>query len=366
MSSFSIPFYEAARHGSHELFMRRCLHLAALGAGQTAPNPMVGAVLVYGDRIIGEGFHEKYGGPHAEVHCIRSVKAADQPLISESTLYVSLEPCAHHGKTPPCADLIVQHKIPRVVIGCRDPFPEVDGKGIEKLLSNQVELIYPLMEAESIRSNRRFFTFHQQKRPYIVLKWAESANHRIAGRFGDRIKISNDYTDRLVHQWRSEEAGILVGTRTALLDDPELTTRLWPGKNPVRIVLDRNLRLPKTLKLFDGSVSTIILNEKKESQAENPMYKKIKTNEPLIPALLSALYSQQILSVLVEGGAALLQSFIDSGIWDEARIISNHQLDIMEGLAAPLLSHGAFLKEETCSTDTISYYRNNQTDNRKI
>ncbi len=357
----SLSASEKTGYGLHEEFMQRCLELASLGAGYTAPNPMVGAVLVHEGRIIGEGYHEKFGGPHAEVNCIGSVKEADRLLIPASTLYVSLEPCAHHGKTPPCADLIIQQRIPRVVIGCRDPFPEVDGKGIEKLQSNNVELIFPVLEKKAMALNKRFFTFHQQKRPYVILKWAESANHKIAGKSGERTQISNEYSNRLVHKWRTEEAGILVGTQTAQLDDPMLTARLWPGKNPVRIVLDKTLRLPDTLKVFDRSVPTIILNEKKENQSENLNYKKIDFSEPLIPQILSALYSLNILSILVEGGAGLLQSFIDSGLWDEARVISGRQSEISEGLAAPVLRNLVMAKTEEYYSDRIDYFLNDLT-----
>ena len=357
----SLSASEKTGYGLHEEFMQRCLELASLGAGYTAPNPMVGAVLVHEGRIIGEGRHEIFGGPHAEVNCIRSVKEADRLLIPASTLYVSLEPCAHHGKTPPCADLIIQQRIPRVVIGCRDPFPEVDGRGIEKLQSNNVELIFPVLEEKAMALNKRFFTFHLQKRPYVILKWAESANHKIAGRPGGRIQISNEYSNRLVHKWRTEEAGILVGTQTALLDDPMLTARLWPGKNPARIVLDKTLRLPETLKVFDRSFPTIILNEKKENQSENLNYKKIDFSEPLIPQILSALYALNILSILVEGGAGLLQSFIDSGLWDEARVISGRQSEISEGLAAPVLRNLVMAKTEEYYSDRIDYFLNDLT-----
>jgi diaminohydroxyphosphoribosylaminopyrimidine deaminase/5-amino-6-(5-phosphoribosylamino)uracil reductase len=358
MLPYSPAVSEKAGDNLHEGFMQRCLHLASLGAGYTAPNPMVGAVLVHAGRIIGEGYHEKFGGPHAEVNCIRSVKAADQELLPAATLYVSLEPCAHHGKTPPCADLIIQQRIPRVVIGCRDPFPEVDGRGIEKLQANGVELVFPVLEEKSISLNLRFFTFHRQKRPYVILKWAESANHKIADRSGTRVQISNEYSNRLVHKWRAEEAGILVGTQTALLDDPLLTARLWPGKNPVRIVLDKTLRLPDTLKIFDRSVPTIILNEKKENQSQNLDYKKIGFNKPCIPGILSALYSLNMLSVLVEGGAALLQSFIDSGSWDEIRVITATQSEIPEGLAAPARRNSVFIRTENYYSDRIDYFLN--------
>ncbi|MDP4252239.1 MAG: bifunctional diaminohydroxyphosphoribosylaminopyrimidine deaminase/5-amino-6-(5-phosphoribosylamino)uracil reductase RibD [Bacteroidota bacterium] len=342
----------------HDAYMQRCFHLAELGAGYTAPNPMVGAVLVHEGRIIGEGYHQKSGEAHAEVNCLNSVRTGDRQFIPASTLYVSLEPCAHHGKTPPCVDLIIREKIPRVVIGCRDPFPEVDGKGIEKLLAHKVELIFPVLEKEAVACNRRFFVFHQQKRPYIILKWAATANHKIGGASAERLLISNDYSNRLVHQWRTEEAGILVGTQTALTDDPSLTVRLWPGKNPVRIVVDRNLRLPESLKIFDRSVPSVILNEKKDAQSENLIFKKINAHELFIPAILSALYSLNILSVLVEGGAKTLQSFIDSGLWDEARVITNNELEIPDGPEAPLLQKAVLLKTEDYYSDTIRYWKN--------
>lgn len=341
-----------------ETFMRRCLQLAMIASGNTAPNPMVGAVLVHGQRIIGEGFHEHFGGPHAEVNCIHSVKAADKSLIPDSTLYVSLEPCAHHGKTPPCADLIIQEKIQQVVVACRDPFPEVDGKGMDKLLANQVELIFPMMEWEAIETNRRFFTFHQHRRPFVILKWAESANHKMAGGLGERSYISNAYSNRQVHKWRSEEAAVLVGTQTAMLDDPLLTNRLWTGKNPVRIVLDKNLRLPGSLHLFDGSVPTVIVNTKQESSSGNLQYKKIDPEKPLIPAIMSALYSMNLLSVLVEGGSRLLQTWIDSGIWDECRVITNNELKIKDGSPSPALKDTILFNSETYFSDTIHYYRN--------
>jgi diaminohydroxyphosphoribosylaminopyrimidine deaminase / 5-amino-6-(5-phosphoribosylamino)uracil reductase len=340
-----------------DIFMERCLKLAELGAGYTSPNPLVGAVLVHEDRIIGEGYHQQYGGPHAEVNCIGSVKDDERSLIPFSTLYVSLEPCVHHGKTPPCTDLILREKIPRVVVGCRDPFSEVDGKGIEKLLAHSVAVDYPVLNERSKEMNRRFITFHQQKRPYIILKWAQSANHKIAGMTGERIPISNDYSNRLVHKWRSEESGILVGTNTALLDNPELTVRLWEGKNPVRIVVDLRLRLPDSLKLFDASSQTIVLNHSTDLSAGKLLFKKINPEKAAISSILSALYSLNILSVMVEGGAKLLQSFINEGIWDEIRTITNNELIIPEGIPAPDIQNLKNLKSEIYGSDTVSYYR---------
>lgn len=240
--------------------MHRCLQLARLGAGAVAPNPMVGAVLVHEGRIIGEGYHRQYGCPHAEVDCLQSVLEGDKHLIPQSILYVSLEPCAHFGKTPPCADLIIGHKIPHVVVGCRDPFPAVNGKGIEKLQAAGTHVEAGVLEAACRKLNERFFTFHQQHRPYVVLKWAQTADGKMAKDGPERLLISNAMTNRLVHRWRSEEMAILVGTNTAWADNPSLTTRLWPGPNPVRLVVDLHLRLPKNLHLFDASAPTLVFN----------------------------------------------------------------------------------------------------------
>lgn len=339
-------------------FMHRCLELAQLGAGHVAPNPMVGAVLVHEGRIIGEGWHKEYGKAHAEVNCINAVKESDRPFISMSTLYVSLEPCAHFGKTPPCTDLIIRHKIPRVVIGCRDPFKEVNGKGIEKLKAAGVEVKSDVLEEECRELNKRFFTFHTRQRPYIILKWAQTADGYIAGDGSKRILISHEFTNRLVHRWRSEEAAIMVGTRTALLDNPQLTTRLWPGPSPVRLVIDMNLRLPSSLKIFDGSVKTIVFNAIREDEKSNLTFIKLDKEKQLVPQLMDVLYKMSIQSVLVEGGATLLQTFIETGVWDEARVMKHSALRIHSGLPAPVLKNEQLILEEKIATDTIRYYRN--------
>jgi diaminohydroxyphosphoribosylaminopyrimidine deaminase/5-amino-6-(5-phosphoribosylamino)uracil reductase len=344
----------------HETYLHRCLELAKQAAGYTAPNPMVGAVLVYEGRIIGEGFHKQYGGPHAEVHCINSVLPEDQEKIAASTIYVSLEPCAHHGKTPPCADLIIRHKIPHVVIGCRDPFTEVDGKGIDKLTAAGINVTLGVLEPESVDLNRRFFTFHQQHRPYIILKWAQTADGRIGHEDHSRLHISNELTNRLVHKWRSEEAAILVGTNTALFDDPQLTTRHWAGKDPVRLVVDMDLRLPASLKLFDGSVPTIVFNALQHAEQKNLLYYQVTKDVSLVHQISNALYQRNILSVLVEGGAQLLQSFIDAGYWDEARIIKNNELYVGAGIAAPVLHAATLLHTERIGTDIIQILRKNK------
>lgn len=349
----------------HQQYMQRCLDLAKRGIGSVAPNPMVGAVLVYQDKIIGEGYHQKYGEAHAEVNCIASVKEEDKNLIPQSTLYVSLEPCAHFGKTAPCADLIIQHKIPKVVIGCRDPFPEVDGKGIEKLKTGGVEVEVGIMENECKELNKRSFTFHMKKRPYIILKWAETSDKKIASGKEERLMISNEYSNSLVHQWRSEEAGILIGTNTALLDDPELTARFWEGKSPDRLVLDMNLRLPNQLKIFDKKVKTIIFNGVKGEEDGNLVYYKIRKDENIVQQLMNALYELKIQSVIVEGGAILIQSFIDKGMWDEARVIKNEELIInnaclpdRQGLDAPVLNDEELVSEQKLASDILKIYNN--------
>ncbi len=342
---------------SPEFFMQRCLELADLGAGYTAPNPLVGAVLVYQNRIIGEGYHQQYGESHAEVNCLNSVQPDDRALIPESTLFVSLEPCCHFGKTPPCTDLILRERISHVVVGCRDPFPLVDGKGIEKLLAGGVQVTLPIARKPIPGKNRRFITFHEQKRPYIVLKWAESANHKIAHSEGRPARISNEWTNRLVHKWRTEEAGILIGTHTAVSDNPLLSARLWQGKNPVRIVLDNNLRLPQTLKLFDGSSNTIVLNGQKDIQKTNLVFKKMHPEKQVPESISAALYELNILSVLVEGGRKLLQTFIDADHWDEMRIITNEEMTIPNGFPAPEFNNAKFERTETLGSDTIRYYK---------
>jgi diaminohydroxyphosphoribosylaminopyrimidine deaminase / 5-amino-6-(5-phosphoribosylamino)uracil reductase len=342
-----------------EKYISRCLQIARLGAGFTAPNPMVGAVLVHNNIIIGEGYHQVYGQAHAEVNCMNSVKQTDKALIDQSTLYVSLEPCAHFGKTPPCADLVIKHKIPHVVIGCRDSFTAVDGKGIEKLKAAGINVTVGILENEAVALNKRFFSFHQKQRPYIILKWAQSSDGKIAGNDGERIFISNPFTNRLVHQWRSEEAAIMIGTNTALKDNPALTTRLYPGSDAVRIVIDMELKLPASLQLFDNTAKTIVFNKQKQEEAGLVSFCKIEVTQKIIPQILAVLYQQQIQSVIIEGGAKLLQSFIDANIWDEARVITNTQLKIAKGVNAPILQLQKFIKEENILNDSIVYFENN-------
>lgn len=354
--------------GISDSFMQRALQLAALGAGWVAPNPMVGAVLVHEGTIIGEGWHQRYGEAHAEVNCIASVKPENRDRISSSTMYVTLEPCAHFGKTPPCADLIIRHHIPRVVIGCRDPFTQVDGKGIEKLQRDSVEIITGVLEKECRELNKRFLTFHTLHRPYIILKWAQTANGMMAftpaekkpvqeSLPGDRLLISNDHTNRLVHRWRSEEAAILVGTNTAINDDPELTTRLWDGPSPIRLVLDMELRLPSFLKIFNRQVSTIVFNAIRHEEDGNLLYYQVTHDVSIVHQIIHALYQMNIQSVLVEGGAQLLQSFLEEGMWDEVRKIENRKLNIGNGLKAPVLLGGKKSEEIEWLDDRIEIYR---------
>ena len=342
---------------NHELYMHRCLQLASLGAGNVAPNPMVGAVLVYDNVIIGEGYHSQYGFEHAEVNCIKCVAGHNRHLINESTLYVSLEPCNHYGKTPPCSDLIIHHSIPRVVVACKDPFEKVNGTGIEKLQANAVHVITGVLEKEARELNKRFFTFHQKKRPYIILKWAQSNDHKISAEDQFSIKISNDISDRLVHKWRSEEAAIMVGTNTALSDNPSLTTRLWEGNNPIRIVIDRFLKIPAGNKLLDKTVQTYIINTIRDDDDGNNLYCKVPGNENMIPDIMNLLYQRNITSLFVEGGAHLLSKFIDMGLWDEARVITNKELIIGNGITVPFpVNEKPYLQEQFLSDD-ISYYK---------
>lgn len=365
-----------------ETYMHRCIDLAKIAVGNTAPNPVVGAVLVHEHRIIGEGYHQYYGGPHAEVNCIRSVKETDRHLVSDAVLYVSLEPCAHFGKTPPCADLIIESKIRKVVVGCRDPFVEVNGKGIEKLRAAGIEVTMGVLEDQCKDLNKRFFTFHTRYRPYIVLKWAQTQNGKMSATVptssslgmaqektsGERLYISNEYTNRLVHKWRSEEASILVGKNTALLDDPQLTNRYWPGPSPVRLVVDMDLSLPAGLKMFNDKKSfTIVFNSKKHELDDNLLLMKlpgigfyqVTHDVSLVHQIVHALYQLKIQSVLVEGGAKLLQSFIDEEQWDEARVITNSGLQVVNGLPAPLLSNHGLVEEDTIMSDQIHYFAKN-------
>jgi len=336
--------------------MHRCLALAVQAAGNVAPNPMVGAVLVNEGRILAEGYHRQYGQAHAEVNCINALKAEDRALLPASVMYVSLEPCAHFGKTPPCADRIIAENIGNVVIGCRDPFKQVDGRGIEKLKAAGIHVTTGVLEKECQDINKRFFCFHTKQRPYIILKWAQTPTGQIGNADHSRLLISNAASNRLVHQWRSEEAAILVGTNTALYDNPSLTNRYWTGRSPVRLVLDMDLRLPASLHLFNGTVRTIVFNSLKEGKEGQTAFYQVNKQEPLLPQLCNAMYKLNIQSVLVEGGAQLLQSFIDAGLYDEVRIITGTTIATDQGLQAPQLREVQLTRQYELEEDTINIY----------
>jgi diaminohydroxyphosphoribosylaminopyrimidine deaminase/5-amino-6-(5-phosphoribosylamino)uracil reductase len=338
--------------------MHRCIELARLGAGFVAPNPMVGSVLVYAGRIIGEGYHKVYGGPHAEPDCIKSVAPEDRQYISKATLYVSLEPCAHTGKTPPCADLIIANRIPLVVIGCRDPFPLVNGKGIEKLQQAGIRTEVGISEENCLDLNKRFFTRHTLNRPYVILKWAQTADGYIGNTDHSRLLISNEYSNRLVHKWRAMEMAIMVGTNTAAIDNPSLTNRYWQGLNPIRIVLDLNLRLSNELKLFDNAEKTLVFNYHRNDVLNKTAFIKLDKNKELISEIIAALLALDIDSVIIEGGSQLIGSFVSAGCWDEARVITNLSMRPGSGIPAPVLA--ARVSEESFGLghDIVQYYRN--------
>ena len=322
-----------------EQYMARCLQLAKCGQAGAAPNPMVGAVIVHDGVIIGEGYHRQCGGPHAEVNAIASVK--DERLLHDSTMYVSLEPCAHYGKTPPCADLIIEKRIPRVVIGCRDSYEEVDGKGIQKLKAAGVEVTIGVLEQECRELNRAFFTFHREKRPYITLKWAQSADGYIdslrkEGGEQTPVKFSTEETALRVHRLRALSDAILVGRHTAILDNPSLTTRLWPGKSPIRLVIDRKNSLNKKLKLFDNTTKTVVFTEVFTNYDNLDKVEQVILDfgGDVLTQIIQHLYENKVQRLLVEGGAKTLQGFIDAGLWDEA-YIEWAPLMLKDGVKAP-------------------------------
>lgn len=342
------------------------MNLAVLGQGRVSPNPLVGAVLVHGDRIIGEGWHREYGQAHAEVNCIHdAVSKGHASLLRESTLYVNLEPCAHMGKTPPCADLIIQSRIPRVVIANRDPFELVDGQGIEKLEKAGVAVILGIEEDRGTELNKRFFRFHLFRRPYVVLKWAQTAEG-IMGITGERLSISNEITNRLVHRWRGEEAAIMIAVNTAMTDNPLLTNRLASGPSPIRILLDPHLRAHNDLRLFKSPGRVLVFNYSREKmQDETPgqaliQYLRIRDESPALPQVLQKLHELGIQSLLVEGGAKLLQTFIAESSWDEARVIRGKSVPVVDEKAvkAPVMDDMYFVEKQCLRGDEIHYYAN--------
>ncbi len=339
----------------HETYMGRCLQLAVLGMGHVSPNPMVGSVLVHEGRLIGEGWHQQYGYAHAEVNCIKSVAEEDKHQIQNSTLYISLEPCSHHGRTPPCTELILNHKIKKVVIGCTDVSAKVNGKGIRILEENGVEVIKDILKDECIELNKRFFHFEKNKQPYVILKWAESMDGYI-GKHSKTIKISNTFTDRLVHQWRADEDSIMTGYNTALIDNPQLNIRLVTGNAPVRVVFDKQLTLPDTHHLFDNTQHTIIFNLIENKTQGKIEYVRIEEQDSL-NQMLGVLYERKVLSVIIEGGAVLLQKFIDTGLWNEARIIKNSGF-LYEGIKGPVLTNATAIGQSSIKNDIIYFHKN--------
>ncbi len=343
----------------HEKYIKRCIELAKNGLGTTSPNPMVGSVIVYNDTIIGEGYTSPYGGNHAEVNAINSV--VDKELLKKATLYVSLEPCNHFGKTPPCSDLIVKCKILKVVIGCIDSFDKVAGKGIEKLKKHGCDVEVGVLEGECVELNKRFFTYHTKKMPYIILKWAETSDGFISPHSKrEEIKpvwITNQYSRQLVHKWRTEEQAILVGTNTAINDNPKLDVRNWHGKNPIRIVIDRNLRIPKNYHLFDNCIKTIVLTENKNGVgADNLIFEQIDFSKNLAQQICVVLYKHTIQSVIIEGGSQTIQTFINANLWDEARIFIG-VITFNKGVSAPVI-YGEEIVSQTIQSDILKLLKN--------
>lgn len=324
-----------------EKYMYRCLQLALNGRGYVSPNPMVGAVIVHKGIIIGEGYHREYGGPHAEVNAIASVK--DKSLLHESTMYVSLEPCSHHGKTPPCAQLIIDCKIPDVVIACKDPYPAVSGRGIRMMEAAGINVTVGVLENEALELNKEFITAQIKQRPYIYLKWAQTKDgfidkERIEGEKPEPTPISTDFTKMLVHKKRSEIAAIMIGTNTAVNDNPSLTTRLWYGKNPVRVILDRTARIPGDYNIFNADAPTLIFMEKQsiQSNSEYCEYIPVNFDSDLLQNIFLNLKNRKINAVLIEGGRQLLQSLINSKLWDEA-YIEVSDTELKQGIEAPTI-----------------------------
>lgn len=337
------------------LYMQRALELAPLGYRYAPPNPMVGCVIVHENKIIGEGWHQRHGEAHAEVNAINAVE--DKSLLSEATAYVTLEPCAHFGKTPPCADLLILHKLKRVVICNEDPFPLVDGRGIEKMKAAGIEVETGLLEEKGKELNKRFFTVVEKKRPYIILKWAETADGFIAAEEGKQIQITGELSRQLVHKWRTEEPTIMVGTNTALNDNPRLDIRYWVGRNPVRVVIDKKLRIPSNFKLLDNKQQTLVFNDIKSKDEKFNSFIQVPQETPYLSFILDNLLSQNFQSVFVEGGTRLLQSFIDGNLFDEIRIFKSLSV-IKNGVDAPRLPQGITLtQQQVIGKDDLRIFR---------
>lgn len=341
----------------HDKYMHRCLELAVRGLGKVAPNPMVGCVIVGETGIIGEGYHDTFGGPHAEINAINSVD--NKTSLKGSTLYVNLEPCGHHGKTPPCTDTIVAAGIKKVVIGCIDPNPMVKGKGIEKLKAAGIEVEVGPLEKDCMEVNKRFFTYHERKRPYIILKWAQTSDGFIdkkRTKDEERAKITQDEIQIMVHLWRTQEQAIMVGTHTIIMDNPHLTARRVSGTSPMRVVLDRSLKIPKTSNIFDKEAQTLIFTEQQAPANNGVEYSNVAFDGKLLNSMLTELYNRHIQSVIVEGGEKLLKSFIEKDLWDEAKVIYSSKTlgDGVHAPGFPFPSKG----EIKIGDDTLILYRN--------
>lgn len=340
-------------------YMEHCLELAKKGFGNVAPNPMVGCVIVNDGKIIGEGYHEQFGKAHAEVNAINSV--ADKSLLKSAALYVNLEPCSHFGKTPPCADLIIEHKIPKVVIGTMDPFDQVAGQGIEKLTNAGISVTAGILEEKCRELNKRFFTYHEKKRPYTILKWAQTSDGYIdiirnEEGFEKALQITNEYSNALSHEWRSKEQAIIVGKKTALFDNPKLTVRKVEGKNPLRIAIDRNLSIPANYNLLDRTTPTLIFTSADSKSEKNLEYARVNFDEPLLPQIMDVLYKKNIQSLIVEGGTKLINSFIHNSLWDEARVFIS-EMKIENGVNAPEIEQKPTGKQNI-NGDTLLFYEN--------
>lgn len=342
-----------------EIYIRRCIELAQKALGNTYPNPLVGSVIINNGKIIGEGFHKKAGEPHAEINAINSIREEDKHLIPESTIYVSLEPCAHFGKTPPCALKIVELGFKKVVVGAMDSHDKVNGKGKKIITDAGIEVVSSVLENECRELNKRFFTYHEKKRPFIILKWAESADGFMDQDFKP-TQISNSLSKQFVHQMRSEEHAILIGKNTALHDNPSLTVREIEGRNPIRILIDHNLDIPENFTIYNDEAETIIFNSIKNSEDKHLKFIKIE-KENSLNQILEKLYELQIQSVIIEGGRFTLQQFIDQNLWDETIIFKNQNLNLENGTKAPDLSFNPE-KIENIRDNQVLFFRNQSLD----
>ena len=339
---------------SHEHFIDKCISLARKGALNVSPNPMVGCIIVNDGKIIGEGYHMEYGKNHAEVNAIHSVK--DKSELRNSILYVNLEPCCHHGKTPPCTDLIIKYNVPKVVIGCVDTFSKVSGEGIKKLKDNCVEVIYGVLEKDCIELNKRFFCYHIKKRPYIILKWAKSKDNFTAPSSQEKpFWMTSKKSKKLVHRWRAEEDAILVGRKTVVVDNPSLTVRMCKGKNPIRIIIDKDLLLDKKSNVFDDQAETIVFNKIKSAIIDKTTYLKADFNN-LNEDILNQLYNRDILSIIIEGGTITINSFIEKNLYDEIRVFTTDKL-LKKGINSPELPNINLIKTSIINNDKLEVYK---------